>query len=124
MIELKRNNGTAILNKSIYTIDETDLNAFSTLTINWGGEVVLCWLVENNTTVNFTNLELTDAVNTHLVHTINPDANSYSVSFSGTQSGAPIDHANTTNLNQLIINWGFIGLATGFIKITIYSIPL
>lgn len=124
MIQIKNNNGNAIINKSIYTIDELDLNAFNTLTINWTGEVVLCWLAENNTNVNFTNLELTDSINAHIVHTINPDANSYSVSFSGTQSGAPLDHVNKINLNQLIINWGFIGLATGNLRLIIYSIPL
>lgn len=124
MIEVKRNNGNAVYNKASYTIDENDLNTFSSLTINWNGEIVLFWLLENNTNVDFTNLELVDNINNHVVHTVNVNALCYSVSFSGTQSGAPLDHTQTNDLTQLTINWAFIGLATGSLKITIYSIPL
>lgn len=122
MIEIK-NSSNSILKESVITLDDAILNNSipQQYAIAWDGSIIVYITILNNASVDFTSINLKDASNNNLVHSVGTHVDCYSICFSSDGSTNPLSTASITDLNTLYLTWSYPGLAVGSITVKIYS---
>jgi hypothetical protein len=126
MIEIKKPGSALLLNKTTVIIDDVQLNGGSTSTgINFIGTPILFITIENNTSVNFTEMHLIDGDDAVITHNAPLNPGAYSIAFSGKNSGQPLTSSDLGYLNNVRVEWLFPpGLAVGTLTINIYTFAI
>lgn len=125
MIEIKKLVSALNLNKTTIVIDDVELNSGNqSQPINFTGTPILFITIQNDAGVKFTTLHIQDSVGKVLTHNVPLFATTYSIAFSEKASGQPLTQAELSNLNAVVIDWTFTGLAVGFLTINIYTFAL
>lgn len=111
------------LSFSIYQFSYQELNSISTKSYVWNGSLIVFGAFYNYTDVNFNKLDLSDNFGNQILHTAATHSNCYTVAFSGTSSGNPLNTYFITDLNQITFDWSLIGTAiTGSLMVKLYYI--
>jgi len=111
------------LSVSIYQFHYTELNSINTKNFIWNGGLIVYGAFYNYTNGNFSNLDLLDASATHILHTAPTDAGCYTIAFSGTNSGAPLNTAAISSMNGIIFDWNLnLAPTTGSLMVKLYYI--
>jgi hypothetical protein len=113
------------LNKTTVVIEDTQLNAGSaSQSFDFTGTPVLFITIENNTSVNFTEMHLIDGDDAVITHNAPLNPSTYSIAFSGKNSGQPLTGSQLFYLNNVRVEWNFAGLAVGTLTINIYTFSI
>lgn len=125
MIEIKKPGSALNLNKTTLVIEDTELNGgFTSTGINFTGTPVLFITIENNTSVDFNAVHLLDGNDAVITHNAPLNSSTYSIAFSGKNSGQPLTSAELPALDNVRIEWGFTGLAIGTLIVNIYTFKI
>lgn len=109
------------LSVSIYQFNYSEINA-GTKNYVWNNGLIVFVAYFNYLDQNFTALELTDAVGNNIVHTVSTHINCYSIAFSGSAGGNPLEILPISYMNQITFNFGISTVLTGSLIAKVYYI--
>jgi hypothetical protein len=69
-------------------------------------------------------MHLIDGDDLVITHNAPLNPSTYSIAFSGRNSGQPLIANQISYLNNVRVEWNFVGLAVGTLIINIYSFPI
>jgi hypothetical protein len=112
------------LSLSIYQFSYQELNSINSKSYVWNGSLIVFGAFYNYTNLNFNNLELTDNAGNNILHTAGTHSNCYTVAFSGTNAGNPLNTNLISDMNTIFFNWTLAAgtATTGSLMVKLYYI--
>jgi hypothetical protein len=113
------------LTKTTITLEAATLNSTTTsASFDFTLTPILFVTFQNNAGINFDALLLKDGASRYITHNVSLFINAYSICFSGSLFGDPLNVTLLRDLDQVAIEWAFDGSAIGSVLVNIYSFPI